>query len=100
MRRGTTPTHTFNLPFDMSAVSNVRIIYAQGSNVVLTKEKSDCECDGNTISFKLTQEETFLFDCGRNADVQVRVLTAAGDSLASDIHKISIATCLDNGVLE
>jgi hypothetical protein len=41
MRRGTTPTHTFTLPFDTAMLSKVRIIYSQGNSPVVTRDNAD-----------------------------------------------------------
>lgn len=88
MRLGTTPTHVFEIPVSADQIEDVRIVYAQAGVEVLAKEIDDCELKGNTITVKLTQEETFLFDQKLDADVQVRILTVAGEVLASDIMKM------------
>lgn len=100
MRRGTTPTHTFTLPFDVSMISKLHIIYAQNEQVVLTKSESDATLDGNTVVVKLSQEETLLFDCKRNTEVQVRVLTLGGEAITSDIIRVATERCLENEVIE
>lgn len=100
MIRGTTPTHTFNIPFDTSAITALRIIYSQGDEQILVKELPDCTVDGNTISVKLTQEDTFKFDCHKNTvQIQLRVLTAGNDALASDPVSVPVFKCLDSEVL-
>lgn len=99
MIQGTTPTHYFTLPFSADIVANARIVYAQNERVVLKKELPDCECDGNVISVKLSQEETLLFDCNKPVEIQMRVLTNADDSLVSNINVVTVARCLDREVL-
>lgn len=37
MRRGTTPTLTFNMPFDSIGVENIYITFVQGREMVLEK---------------------------------------------------------------
>lgn len=96
---GTTPTHTFELPFDTELVSASKIIYAQGGTIVLTKTVADCELKENEIRTRLTQEETFLFDCRMPVSIQVRVLTIGGDALVSDILQVPVKKCLDTEVL-
>lgn len=98
MRRGTTPTHTFTLPFDTGTLSKVRIIYSQGGFPVVTRD--DADLDGNTATLKLTQEETLKFDSSQTVSVQVRVLTVGGDALASDIMRTTAERLLENEVLE
>ena len=62
MIQGTTPTHTFNIPFDTSMVKEVKILYAQDDVKILEKKNGDCTLTGQSISVTLTQEGTFLFD--------------------------------------
>lgn len=100
MRRGTTPTHTFTLLLDASAIEAAQVTYAQAGRVVLTKQTPDIAVEGNTISYKLTQEETLLFDASERAEIQVRLLTAGGDALASSIISIGVERILNDEVLE
>ena len=51
---GTTPTHTFTLPFDTSYIKSLRIFYADGNNILLTKELKDATLSGNKIIIELT----------------------------------------------
>ena len=62
MIRGTTPTHQFILPFGVENIKSGRVIYSQDGQVILTKEISECALEEQTITIKLTQEETFKFD--------------------------------------
>ena len=99
MIRGTTPTHQFTLSFDTDRLRCVRIIYAQNDEIVLAKDTDDCTLDGPTITVTLSQEETFRFDCKEFAQIQVRVLTRANESLVSPIIKEKIEKCLDSEVM-
>lgn len=99
MRIGTTPTHTFKLPTEMAgAAKKVRVIYNQLGSKVLAKEI--LEPQGDTISIKLTQEETLLFHHAHEVEVQLRVLTDDGDALTSDIYVIEPYRCLEESVFE
>ena len=100
MIRGTTPTHIFTLPFDVSMVQKIRIIYAQNGTVKLTKTEADCTLEGNTVQVKLTQEDTLAFVAQSAAEIQVRVLTPAGDALASEPRWIGVNRLLENEVIE
>lgn len=100
MIKGTTPTHVFTLPFDTGSVKTVQIIYAQSGAVKLTKGNKDCTLDGNKVSVKLTQEDTFLFTFGVRVDIQVRVLTIGGDALASRVTHVLCEDCLSDEVLQ
>ena len=100
MRRYETPTHYIELPFDTSVVSKARLIYSQNDVQILVKELSDCQCEGNTLSVKLTQEETAKFDCKKMfIELQAHILTTGNESIVSDIEKVPVEKCLDNEVL-
>lgn len=99
MRRGTTPKHIFTLPFDTAVIDKVRVIYAQGDKVVLVKTDDGVSFEGNSVIVKLTQEETFLFNCHDHVKVQIRVLTAGGDAPSSDPFFIPVWECLENEVI-
>ena len=100
MLQGTTPTHTFNIPFDTSIISRVRVIYAQNDNVILTKTERDCTFGDNTLSVTLTQEDTFLFDHKLPVEIQLRALTPSGSVLASVPKKVGVTKCLETEVIE
>ena len=100
MIRGTTPTHTFNIPFDTSMVKEVKILYAQDDVKVLENKNGDCKLSGQSISVTLSQEDTFLFDRKKPVEIQIRVLTLGGDALASVPEKVGVSKCLDNEVLK
>lgn len=99
MRLGTTPRHTFTFPFETSLIDELKITYVQNKKTVLEKYLADCEVGQTSVSVSLTQEETFLFAEGVNVEVQARVLTTAGDVLASDIRIVTAERCLDREVL-
>lgn len=99
MRRGTTPTHTFTLPFDTELIKSAQVVYSQGGNIVLKKKTEDLTLAGKTITYKMKQEESLAFDSNTNVDIQVRVLLDDGDAFASDIKSVYAAQCLDDEVL-
>lgn len=99
MIKGTTPTHTFALPFGTEAIKTIEISYAQNDAVVLTKTNDDCTFNGNDVSVKLTQEDTLSFIEGACVEVQVRVLTLGNEVLASNIMRVHCDECLSDGVL-
>lgn len=100
MIRGTTPIHTFELPFDVATISDVRVIYYQDGEVILWRDAAECELEGNKITIRLTQEETFSFDCAKGyVYIQLRVRTVEGDVLASNEIRVEVKRCLDNEVM-
>lgn len=108
MRRGTTPTHNFTLPFDPPEGTEYRIVYAQGEDFEesilfeLTTER--CAIDGRNVSVKLKQEETLLFNCHPvyhsggyktlPVKIQIGVQTPSRDILWSDIKVTTVERCL------
>ena len=100
MIRGTTPTHIFNLPIETEQIKEIKIIYAQNDEILLCKKREDCELDGKTVVVKLTQDETFLFDCKKPVQIEVRALLDNGVALKSPIELIDVGKCLDNEVLQ
>lgn len=99
MRQGTTPTHNFTIPFGVSSIKEVMVLYAQDDTVIVRKNTEDCTMVGNVVSVKLSQEDTFKFDHKKNVQIQIRVLTTTDDALLSDIKVVDVQKCLDDGVL-
>lgn len=100
MRRLTTPTHIFNIPFETDLIEKMRIVYAQNEEIILTKELSDCVLSDKSVSVTLTQEETYLFDNKKHAvEIQLHILTTGGDSVVSNIIRVLVEKCLDTEVL-
>lgn len=100
MRRGTTPTHTFTLPFEVEMIKSVQVVYKQDGVIVLAKKTEDCTLSGNAIAYKLTQQESLAFHDSKNVEIQVRVLLQDGNALASDIMGVYVSRCLDDEVIE
>lgn len=100
MVNGTTPTHTFTLPFDISTIKTIEIIYAQRNNALLIKKNKDIHLEGTKAIVKLTQEETFKFRHNFTVQIQLRILTTTGDALASNIYEVDCERVLNNEVLE
>lgn len=109
MYRATTPKHTFIFEVDPDqAFEKILITYAQDGQVILEKEKNDltffeqetkCGKTEHAASLELTQEETKLFAANKMIDIQVRVLTYAGQVLASDEKRIGVKRVLNDEVL-
>lgn len=97
--RGTTPTHTFTLPFEMDMISDLRITYTQNKEEVLTKGMKDIEVSENRISLTLTQEETYQFQAGVDVLVQIKIKTTEDLVLNSDIMTMRVNASLDNEVI-
>lgn len=77
---GTTPTHRFNIPFDVANIDEVHILYSQYEEVRIRKVKADCKLYDTTIEVKLSQEETLLLN---NAPVSVQLRVKCGETVLS-----------------
>ena len=100
MRRLTTPKHKFTLPFSTSIIAKGRVVYAQDEDIVFAKETDECEMVGNTVSLKLTQEETEKLNCKKGfVEIQMHLLTHDMESLVSTPIKVLVKKCLDTEVL-
>ena len=97
MYRITTPTHTFNLPFDTENISKLIITYAQYGKTILEKTQDDVIMLGKKIILVLTQEETELFAANK-AKVQIR-LKIGERVMASNILTIDVREVLNKEVL-
>lgn len=104
MRRGTTPTHNFTLPFSVPEGSSIRIVYAQNGHILVEKTTEQCTISDKCITVRLTDKETLRFDCslhyhnGRHepypVEIQIGVKTPHGDKLWSDIITDTPERCL------
>lgn len=99
MRRLTTPTHSFTLPFDASVVDKFLLTYVQDEITILEKTEEDVQVEGNVWSVDLTQEETKKFKPG-TASCQIRVLTTDGKALSSDLFHFAVRKVYNEVVLE
>lgn len=97
--QGTTPRHTITLPIPTANVKCARFIYSQDGQVKVKKATEDITMDGNDVSVRLTQEDTFSFDTDMRVKLIVRVLTDGGDALTSDPVYMAVRGCDDCEVL-
>lgn len=93
--RGTTPPIIYTLPFPVDVIEVGFIVVKQGQMVVIERSLSECICEGNTVTAKLTQEETLALESNCNAEIRLVVKTYDGNRLetvdsvlaVSDTHK-------------
>ena len=98
MRRGTTPTLNFQLPFEVSQITKLNIAFSQNDTVVIEKNLSDVTRNGRKITVKLSESETLLLNDKKELEIQLRV--AVGNTkLASNIVKTTVKRILKEGVL-
>ena len=97
MRKGTTPTYRFKLPFDSSLIAVAKVTFEQDG---VTVERKDGTIDGDILTVKLTQEETFKFKGDVYARCNVRILTKDNTALSSEFFHVFVRECLDDEVLK
>ena len=100
MIRGTTPSHIFQLPFNTDTLKEIRISYAQDDIVIVEKTTEDCTLEADTITVKLTQEETLKFIHGKTAKIQLKVKLLDGNTLATYPLRVDVGEILNEEVLE
>ena len=96
MRRGTTPTIVFTLPFNVSEINNVEIYFSQDDELLLTKTMDECVLAGNTITVTLSQQDTLALD-ELKTEIQVRFMFNDGSVEATGIAKTKIQKILKDG---
>ena len=94
MIRGTTPTHTFTLPFEREEIAALCVTYAQRGIPLFTKSEADCTFAGNAVTLQLTQSDTLRFVAQDAVQIQVRVLDNKGVAYASRVLITTVEDCL------
>lgn len=97
MVRGTTPTYTFEIPFDTNLISNLKVNFSQ-EKLLVSKGLRDCNISKSTIEVRLTQEDTLKFSQGE-VEIVIRVLTSGNDAIASEPMHDYVFDCNDSEVL-
>lgn len=99
MRRGTTPTHIFHLPFSAEDLK-FTITYAQDDKELVKKTEDDCDVNDNVIELTLSQEDTLSFDEKKAVQVQIKTLDFGGNVKASKVMITTAGKILDEDVIE
>lgn len=99
MRRGTTPTHTFTTDIDLTDAEVIFITYEQAGKPVMEKTKEDLTITAETLTVKLTQEETLAFELGKPVEMQIRARFADGTAVASQVMRTNADVILKEGVI-
>lgn len=121
--RGTTPTHIFDLPLEVSKIADLRLSYAQEVAVeveaeegeaeegaeplikheiqeFITKKKEDVTLEDTMLKVTLSQEETLEINKSNNVVfVQLRIRTTDGAVLSSGIMNVEVWDTLNEDVL-
>lgn len=97
--RGTTPIHTFTTDLDLTTADSVFVTYKQDGIVILEKDKDHLTITEDTITYKLTQEETLIFRPLYGVKIQIRAKFADGTAVASNVISAGINDILKEGVI-
>ena len=102
MRRGTTPTIVFHLPFGVEEINNCEVYFSQNDELIIEKKFEDCVLDGSTLSVTLTQAETLAFSSDDNGrvEMQLRFVFVDGSVDATTITKEKAKKILKDGEIE
>lgn len=85
MKMGSTPTHTFTVPYEASSIRKIRVSYGQNGKELVCKSESDCVLEEGILSCTLTQRDTLQFDHRKPLEIQVKILLNTGDVFLSDL---------------
>lgn len=97
IRRGTTPEHTFITSLNLSGAESLYITYQQRGKTVLEKTLEDCLLTEDSITVRLSQEDTLKFNWKEDVEIQIRAVLSDGAALASNIMVASAQRILKEG---
>ena len=97
MRRGTTPTIVFHLPFNVSEIKNCEVYFSQNDELVVSKSMDDCDLSDTYLAVTLTQAETLALSDEEKCEVQVRFVYQDGTVDATTILKDKVERILKDG---
>lgn len=97
MRRGTTPTLTFNISADGTLIKTLYITFKQLGDIVFEKTKNDCKVESDKIICELSQKETLKFKDKKDIQMQIRAVMDDDTAIASNIMITRIGEILKEG---
>ena len=97
MRRGSTPTNTFEVDIDLTGAT-VFVSYEQKGQIIVEKTGTDLTIDDDSIVLQLKQEETLRFAPGEVL-IQVRYVFPNGTADASNIIRTTFDRIIKDGVI-
>lgn len=99
MIRGTTPTHIFSIPFETELIKDVRVIYAQNSEIVIEKTIKSCRLNDHELIVSLSQDETLKFNHTRPVEIQLKINMVDTSVVASNIMLVDVGKVLSDEVM-
>lgn len=99
MHRGETiETIVSGFPMPVSEIQDLRIIFQNKTRVLLEKTLADCTVNGETLTFRLSQEDSLKLTRGE-IERRVVMITKDGSRLESCPSNICVGTTAKNEVL-
>lgn len=99
MYQGETITTTVtDLPVPISEIVNVYIVFKNNSKILIEKTLNDCTVTDDTITCRLTQEESLSLPTG-NIERSIIVITKDGSRFESDPCTIPCGKTVKSEVL-
>lgn len=95
MKRGTTPTNTFEVDRDLTE-AKVFITYSQNGKTVFEKTGDDLVVTADKIKCTLSQTDTLALHEGM-VEIQIRYITELGAADASNIIRTTAERILKDG---
>lgn len=99
MRRGTTTTLGFKIPFDTGEITILNISFEQKGQIVLEKTLTDCVLNSDSILCPLSESDTLKLMGSTHVKIQLRVKKTNGDVIASDIMNGFVERIIKDGEL-
>lgn len=97
MKRGTTPTLRFELPFAAADIDGGYITISQRGRANMDIDIARCKRDGDALEVDLTQEETLAL---RSEAARIQLRIKIGERvMASDIITADVGEILKEGVI-
>ena len=82
--RGTTPMHSFELPYPKTTIKDIRIIYGQSGRQLFVKTINDCIFEDNSVLVSLSQEDTFLFVSNKRVNIEIKLIMTDGTIIGTE----------------
>ena len=99
MRRGTTPTHVFKVPVDLTNAEVVYMTYKQDDRKIVEKTKDDMDITEDQITLTLTQADTLAFADNKEVKIQCRARYPDGKAIGSKVKKVPACEILKEGII-
>ena len=101
MRRGTTPTLKFSVPYTQEEINSGYITIARANTIFAEYELTDerVEIIDNAILLSLTQEDTLAYNSRVTYSAQLRLILSNDEVVASNIVTFKVGSILKNGTI-